>query len=104
MRLDNVLYVPELKYDILSLSQFDEHGCPILMKGSFLTIYDQCGRVLVKVKKTPSKLYLLKLNLVLSCMVADDSSKLTWTWRRRYGYLNVQSLRRLSSKKIDRGF
>ena len=43
----------------------------------FLTIYDQCGRLLVKVKKAVSRLYLLKPNPVLSCMVADDSSELT---------------------------
>ena len=88
MRLHNVLYVPELKSNILSLGQFDEHGCRILMEGSFLAIYDQCGRLLVKVKKTLSRLYLLKLNPVMSCMVASDSSELTWTWRRRYGHLN----------------
>ena len=51
MRLENVLYVPELKYNILSLGQFDKHGCRILMKGGFLTIYAQCGRLLIKVKK-----------------------------------------------------
>ena len=73
------------------------------MEGDFLTIYDQCGRLLVKVKKRLSKLYLLKLNLVLSCMVANDSSELNWTWHRRYGHLNFQSLRRLSSKEIFRG-
>ena len=83
MRLDNVLYVPELKANILSLGQFDEHGCRILMECGFLTIYDQHGRLLVKVKKTLSRLYLLKLNPVLSCMVADDSSELTWTWHKR---------------------
>ena len=77
MRLDNVLDVPELKSNILSLGQFDEHGCRILMEGGFLTIYDQHGRLLVKVKKTLRRLYLLKLNPVLSCMVADDSSELT---------------------------
>ena len=92
MRLDNVLYVLELKANILSLGQFDEHGCRILMEGGFLTIYDQHGRLLVKVKKTLSRLYLLKLNPVLSCMVADDSSELTWTWHKRYGHLNFQSL------------
>ena len=79
MRLDNVLYFPEVKSNILSLGQFDKHGCRILMEGSFLTIYDQHGRLLVNVKKTLSRLYLLKLNLVLSCMVTDDSSELTWT-------------------------
>ena len=79
MMLDNVLYVPKLKANILSLGQFDEHGCRILMEGGFLTIYDHYGRLLVKVKKTLSRLYLLKVNLVLSCMVAYDSSELTWT-------------------------
>ena len=73
MRLDITLYVPKLKSNILSLGQFDEHGCRILMEGNFLTIYDQRGRLLVKVKKTLSRLYPLKLNLVLRCMVADDS-------------------------------
>ena len=85
------------------MGQFDEHGCRILMEGGFLTIYDQHGRLLVKVKKTLSRLYLLKLNPVLSCMVAEDSSELTWTWHKRYGHLNFQSLRRLSSKEIVRG-
>ena len=103
MRLANVLSVPELKANILSLGQFDEHGCRILMEGGFLTIYDQHGRLLVKVKKSLSILYLLKLNPVLSCMVAEDSSKLTWTWHKRYGHLKFQSLRRLSSKEIFRG-
>ena len=103
MRLDNVLYVLKLKANILSLGQFDEHGCRILIEGGFLTIYDQHGRLLVKVKKTLSRLYLLKLNPVLSCMVADDNSELTWTWHKRYGHLNFQSLRRLSSKEIVRG-
>ena len=30
MRLDNVLYVPKVKSNILSLGQFDEHRCRIL--------------------------------------------------------------------------
>ena len=41
MRLDNVIYVFELKSNILSVGQFDEHGCRILMEGDFLAIYDQ---------------------------------------------------------------
>ena len=103
MRLDNILYVPKLKSNILSLGQFDEHGCRILMEGGFLTIYDQHGRLLVKVKKILSRLYLLKLNLILSCMVTDDSLELTCTWHKRYGHLKFQLLRKLSSKEIVRG-
>ena len=103
MRLDNVLYFPELKSNILCLGQFDEHGCGILMEGCFLTIYDQHERLLVKEKKTLSKLYLLKLNLVLNYMVADDTSELTWMWYRGYVHLNFQSLSRLCFQEIVRG-
>ena len=46
------------------------------MEGGFLTIYDQHGRLLVKVKKTLSRLYLLKLNLIVIFMVVDDSLEL----------------------------
>ena len=83
MRLDNVLYVLELRSKILSLGRFIEHGCQILIEGGFITIYDHHGRLLIKVKKTLSKLYLLKQNPVLRCIVRDNSSNLTWTWHRR---------------------
>ena len=83
MRLDNVLYVLELRSKILSLGQFIEHGCQILKEGVFITIYDHHGRLLIKVKKTLSRLYLLKHNPVLRWIVRDNSSNLTWTWHRR---------------------
>ena len=40
MRLDHVLYVLELKSNILILGQFVEHGSQILMECGFHTIYD----------------------------------------------------------------
>ena len=36
-RLENILHVSELKSNILSLGQFDEHRCQIVMEGCFLT-------------------------------------------------------------------
>ena len=36
-RLENILHVSELKFHILSLGQFDEHGYQIFMEGGFLT-------------------------------------------------------------------
>ena len=77
MRLDNVLIILDLKSKILTLGQFDEYGCRILMEDGFLTIYDQRGRLLVKVKKTLSKLYLLKIRPLLTCIIVDDTSELT---------------------------
>ena len=74
------------------------------MEGSFLTIYDQRERLLVKVKKTLSKIYLLKIRPLLTCVIVDDTSELTLTWYQRYGHLSFQFLRRLSSQEIVRGF
>ena len=65
MRLDNVLYVPKLKSNILSLGQFDEHECRILREGGFLTIYDQCGRLITCIFNLNSYLIQLIFMLIL---------------------------------------
>ena len=43
--LYNVLYVINLKTNILSLDQFDEQGYQILIEGGILTTYDQHERL-----------------------------------------------------------
>lgn len=39
--LTNVLYIPRLKSNIVSLGQLDENGCRIILKDGTMTIYDQ---------------------------------------------------------------
>ena len=46
MIFENVLYIPKLKTNILSLGKLDSQGCDIHLRNGFLTLYDGHGRLL----------------------------------------------------------
>ena len=52
LRLSNVLYVPQLTANILSLGRLDEEGCRMTMAGGKLTIFDRDGCLLREVQRT----------------------------------------------------
>ena len=48
MIFENILYIPKLKTNILSLGKLDSQGCDIRLRDGFLTLYDGQGRLLTK--------------------------------------------------------
>ena len=64
MIFENVLYIPKLKTNILSLGKINSQGCDIRLRDGFLTLHDGQGRLLTKTPKTRGNTYLLKLNVV----------------------------------------
>ena len=55
--LRDIYFIPELKSNILSLRQATEQGCEVRMKDDYLTLQDPNGRLLVKVPRSPNRLY-----------------------------------------------
>ena len=92
--LKNVLYTSSLKANILSLGRLDEEGYDIRLHKGFLTIHDDRGFLLTKVQRSLGRLYPLKL---------DISEDRTWLWHKRYGHLNLASLKILSSQNLAKG-
>ena len=99
--LMNVLYTPKLKAKILSLSCLDEQGCQITLGKVILTIRDENGRLLTRIKRSSGQLYLLKLYTIENCLQVSEDA--TWKWHQRYGHLTFDSLISLSSKNMVRG-
>ena len=76
--LSNVLYVPELAANVLSLGRHDEEGCQMTMAGGKLTIFDRDGSLFREVQRSEGRLYLLKLSIVDQCMITtEDTAKVT---------------------------
>uniref|UniRef100_A0A8R7VB64 GAG-pre-integrase domain-containing protein n=1 Tax=Triticum urartu TaxID=4572 RepID=A0A8R7VB64_TRIUA len=101
--LTDVYYIPKLKSSIISLGQLEERGCKIVLEDGFLWGYDRQRMLIMKVQRSPNRLYVLNLDRVdpvchLSSM--DDSA---WKWHACYGHLNFQALRQLGQKEIVRG-
>ena len=74
-----------------SLICLDEQGCKIPLEKFVLTIHDDKGRFLTKIKQSSGLLYLLELNIDENCLQTHEDT--TWEWHKRYGHLNFVSLK-----------
>ena len=51
LTISNVLYLRDLKTNILSLGKLDDQGCKTFLSSGFLKIHDKSGKLLTKTKK-----------------------------------------------------
>ncbi|XP_076897616.1 uncharacterized protein LOC143550955 [Bidens hawaiensis] len=75
--LTEIYDIPELKNNIISLSQATESGCDIRMKHDLLTMYNENGRLLMKVKRFENRLYKIRMKIgapvCLQSKIEDDA-------------------------------
>nr|GEW42609.1 serine/threonine-protein kinase HT1-like [Tanacetum cinerariifolium] len=59
--ISHVYYIPDLKSNLLSLGQFTEIGCKVVMEDDELRLYDMDNKIFMKVTRQRNRLY--KANL-----------------------------------------
>ncbi|XP_074374845.1 uncharacterized protein LOC141715651 [Apium graveolens] len=59
--LKDIYYIPALCSNIISLGQLSEDGNKVILDGDYLWVYDERGRLLMKVKKSENRLYKISL-------------------------------------------
>lgn len=57
--LQEVYYIPTLRSNIISIGQLSEEGNRVIIKGTFLWVYDDKERLLIKVQRSQNRLYKL---------------------------------------------
>ena len=99
----DIYYIPNLKSSILSLGQATEAGCEVKMRQDYLTLHDSNGRLLVKVKRSPNRLYKTSLTIgqptCLQSRIDDD----TWRWHARLGHISFKTVKTISEQGMVRG-
>jgi hypothetical protein len=101
--LAGVYYILRLTADIISLGQLEEAGCRIVMDASVLRIYEPGRKLLARVKRSSSRLYLLELKVDWPVCLSARSTETAWQWHARFGHISFQSLRRLANHDMVRG-
>lgn len=97
-----VYYVPGLKSNLLSVGHLMKKGYDLHMHGD-TCIISKANQVIAKIGMASNNLFPFKpeiINLSLFAVVDKSVSKL---WHERYGHLNYESLKLLSTKEIVRG-
>ena len=103
LSLGNVLFVPKLKANILSLDRLDEEGYWMTMGEGKLTIFNPLGHLFAKVYRSKGRLYLLKLSIVDQCLIASEATTEDWLWHSSFGHLSFHTLKEMSRKRLVEG-
>ena len=66
--LPDVYFMPKLRANIISLGQLDKKGCKSVIEDLHLCVFDQQRELLVRVRHTANRMYILRLDLAaLAC-------------------------------------
>ncbi|XP_074361102.1 uncharacterized protein LOC141701320 [Apium graveolens] len=84
-------------------SQLSEAGNKVVLNGEYLWVYDKLGKLLMKVKRSPNRLYKLIIETSKPACLVLKSDKLSWLWHSRLGYVNFQSLTLMQSNQMVEG-
>ena len=107
-RLRDVLYIPRLAYNLLSISKTTETGKKIKFGSDGLQFLD-CDRRVVAVGVKKGSLYYLTCHkdtdtqVHMSDAQSMDESRES-IWHRHFGHLNERSLRTLASQSLVNDF
>ncbi|RVW34899.1 hypothetical protein CK203_113020 [Vitis vinifera] len=100
--ISNVLYVPNLKNNLLSAGQLQEKGYVITIQKGVCEIYDSTRGAIAVVQMSSNRLFPLKITSVQSCLVAEVKDY-SWLWHFCYDHLSFGGLKTLQQKNMVAG-
>jgi transposase InsO family protein len=101
--LAHVYYLPRLTANIISVGQLDETGYQVLVEDGVMQVRDEERRLLAKIHRNPSRLYVLDVDIAQPVCYAAHAKEDAWLWHARYGHVNFDALRRTARDELVRG-
>ncbi|OMO99220.1 hypothetical protein CCACVL1_03887 [Corchorus capsularis] len=99
----NVLYVPDLKTNLLSIGQLQEKGYEIVIKNGVCQVKDAKLGLIVQAKMTSNRMFPVYLqNSIFNCLAVEQGD-LAWLWHYRFGHLYFGGLQQLQRHDMVRG-
>ena len=101
IKISNVLYVPELNTNLLSVMELQDKGLDILFRKNKCEI-KKGNRVIVQGNKV-SGIYCVKLSTIEKCNMLTNATESETLWHYRMGHLNYNSLNQLKNEQMATG-
>ncbi|XP_019438837.1 PREDICTED: uncharacterized protein LOC109344530 [Lupinus angustifolius] len=102
--ISNVLLVPKMKCNLLSIGQLVEKGFSVLMKDGLLELSDQENKPILRSKLTKNRTFQVNIQATeVQCLASIESGDESWLWHSRFGHLNFKSLYQLGAKQMVKG-
>lgn len=98
--ITDVLYVPELSHNLLSVGQLMEKNFSFLFDDGRCQIFDKTNKVIVTNIEMKNKTFSLTMPLVEDRALKVDNAELSSLWHLRYGHLHDRALILLKEKNM----
>ena len=98
--LKDVLYIPELAYNLISVSKVSETGKKVQFTENICSIYDADDKLTANASKV-GNLYILDIVHHESACTAGISKDILW--HKRYGHLSMQNMQKLKRDGLVSG-
>ena len=97
--ISNVLYVPALKSNLLSVGQLLEKGYVITLRNGACEILNPSRGAVAIVQMNSKRLFPLKIESAQPCLMTEVKDP-SWLWHFRYGHLAFSGLKTLQKKSM----
>lgn len=101
--LNDVYFIPSLRNNIISLGQLSEDGDKVVIEGEYLSVYDEKGRLLMRVRRSANRLYKIWLEESTPMALLAKIDENSWLWHTRLGHVNFQALSQMSRDEMVYG-
>ncbi|KAI5342232.1 hypothetical protein L3X38_010107 [Prunus dulcis] len=103
--IQEVMLVPGLEENLLSVGQMMEHGYYLVFGGNMVNVYDDqsLGNLIVRVQMTNNRCFPLTMMPANELALRASVSHCLQTWHKRLGHLNERSLKLLENQGMVHG-
>ena len=101
--IEEVLYVPGLKKNLLSLGQLLQKGFVMTMEDNWLKVFDRNQKLVIQENLSQNRTFRIGMNILKHQCFETSENKEEWLWHLRFGHLNFKDLHLLTSHKMVEG-
>lgn len=101
--ISNVLYIPNMKSNLLSIGKLIEKNYKVLVKDKMMGVIDSGGRLILKAPTYHNKTFKIELNVMKHKFLATATSIYESIWQYRLGHLNFKDIRNLKIRNMVLG-
>ena len=97
-QIKNVLFVENLKYNLLSISQLCDKGYRVCFEANACHVINSITNQIIYIGKRHENVYVIHIDEIVlnneSCLIANDVND-SWLWHRRLGHASMKILSKL---------
>ncbi|XP_073224742.1 uncharacterized protein [Cicer arietinum] len=101
--IKDVLYIPGIKCNLLSIGQLLERNYMIQMENKVLRVLDQNGVLILKAPMAANRTFKIESKIMEHRCLTTAASRDEWLWHYRLGHLNFRDLNTLQKYEMVTG-